>query len=336
MDRLSRTSRRMGPEHAVGAIIVLGLVLYVLGGGADFGGGVWDLLASGPRKDAQRALIERAIGPVWEANHVWFVFVFVLLFSAFPPAFAHLTTQLFDLLTAYALGIVLRGSAFTFRHYETDAAKRRRYGALFSAASIVCPLILGVTGALLVRDGPLTPDLRDPFVLASGVFFLALVAALAATYLTVEAAADAALREDFRRRALAALVVAGVASWVALLAGRGTAALLVSRVAGRGVAGVTTFLGVASIALLARRRFELARAAVVALAGTVVVGWAIAKGELVVAPSFTLASSKAHPATLEVLLIACGVGAVVLVPSLWLLFRIFAPIRRKGDVPGAA
>lgn len=324
----------MGPEHAVAAVIVLGLVLYVLGGGADFGGGVWDLLASGPRKDAQRALIERAIGPVWEANHVWFVFVFVLLFSAFPPAFAHLTTSLFDLLTAYAVGIVLRGSAFTFRHYETDARRRRRFGALFSAASIGCPLILGATGALLVRDGPLTSDLRDPFVIASGIFFLALVAALAATYLTLEAG-DEALRDDFRRRALVALVVAGIASWGALLAGRETATGLVSQVAGRGVAAVATVLGGASLLLLLRRRFELARAAVAALAATVVIGWAIAKGDVIVPPSFTLASSKAHPATLQVLLIACALGAVVLVPSLWLLFRIFAPVRRKGDIPGA-
>ena len=85
----------MGPEHVVAAVMLAGLVLYVLGGGADFGGGVWDLLASGPRKKAQRAAIERAIGPVWEANHVWFVFVFVLLFAAFPPAFARVTTARF-------------------------------------------------------------------------------------------------------------------------------------------------------------------------------------------------------------------------------------------------
>jgi cytochrome d ubiquinol oxidase subunit II len=317
----------MGPEHAVAAVMVGGLVLYVLGGGADFGGGVWDLLASGPRKKEQRALIEHAIGPVWEANHVWFVFVFVLFFTAFPPAFAQLTTIFFDLLTTYAFGIVLRGSAFTFRHYEENAARRRRFGALFSAASIGCPLILGAMGALLVRDGPLVSDLRDPFVLAGGIFFLALVAALAATYLTLEAT-DEALREDFRRRALAALIVAGIASWVALLAGRETATLLVSRIAGRGVAGIATVLGVASFILLVRCRFALARVAVAMLASTVVIGWAIAKGELLVPPTFTLASSKAHAGTLHVLLIACAIGAAVLVPSLWLLFRIFAPLRR--------
>lgn len=163
------------------------------------------------------------------------------------------------------------------------------------------------------------------------MFLLALVAALAATYLTVEAS-DEALREDFRRRALAALVVAGAASWLALVAGRDTATLLVSRVAGRGVAMVATVLGVASLLLLLRRRFELARVSVALLVVTVVVGWAAAKGEVLVPPAFTLAFSKAHDGTLRVLVIACTVGAVVLVPSLWLLFRIFAPIRRNGDV----
>ncbi|MBS2017666.1 MAG: cytochrome d ubiquinol oxidase subunit II [Deltaproteobacteria bacterium] len=321
----------MGLEHAVAAVMVGGLVLYVLGGGADFGGGLWDLLAFGPRKNEQRAVIERAIGPVWEANHVWFIFVFVLLFAAFPPAFTHLTTRFFDLLTAYAVGLVLRGSAFVFRHYERDDRKRRRYGALFSAASIGCPLLLGGMGALLVRDGELGSSFADPFVLAGAVFFLAVVAALAATYLTLEAT-DEALREDFRRRALGALVVAGIASWVALLAGRETASLLVSRVAGRGVAVVATVLGVAALVLLLRRRYELARAGVAMLAATVVIGWAVAKGEVLVPPAFTLTSSKAHDATLQVLLVACGLGAVILVPSLWLLFRIFAPIRRKGEV----
>jgi cytochrome d ubiquinol oxidase subunit II len=323
----------MEPERAIAAVMVVGLVLYLLGGGADFGAGVWDLLASGPRKAAQRALIERAIGPVWEANHVWFVFVFVLLFAAFPPAFAQLTTALFDLLTAYAIGIVLRGSAFVFRHHERDPRRRRRYGALFSAASIVCPLLLGAMGALLVRDGPLVADLLDPFVLASGVFLLALVAALAATYLTLEATSGD-LREDFRRRALFALLVAGLASFVALFAARGTATALVSTVAGRGVAGAATALGLLSVALLARRREGGARLAVGALTSTVVVGWAISKGDVLVGPGFTLASSKAHEGTLRVLLLACAAGAVVLVPSLWLLFSVFAPRARKGGGAG--
>lgn len=312
----------MALEHVIAAVMVGGLVLYVLGGGADFGGGLWDLLAWGPRKDAQRALIERSIGPIWEANHVWFIFVFVLFFSAFPPAFATLVTALFTPLTLYAMGLVMRGSAFTFRHYDSDPVRRRRFGALFSAASIGCPFILGAMGAALVRERPLSLEL-DVFVIAGGFFMLALVAALAATYLTV-AATDVAVREDFRRRAIVSLVVAGVASWLALAVAGEVAPLLVSRV-GLGLPAVAgTLFGVLALAMQVTRRFRAARVVVGALVSTVVLGWAVAKGEVLVWGEHTLASSRAHPATLQVLLAASVVAAVLVLPSLALLFSVFS------------
>lgn len=312
----------MALEHVIAAVMVGGLVLYVLGGGADFGGGLWDLLAWGPRKDAQRALIERSIGPIWEANHVWFIFVFVLFFSAFPPAFATLVTALFTPLTLYAMGLVMRGSAFTFRHYDSDPVRRRRFGALFSAASIGCPFILGAMGAALVRERPLSLEL-DVFVIAGGFFMLALVAALAATYLTV-AATDVAVREDFRRRAIVSLVVAGVASWLALAVAGDVAPLLVSRV-GLGLPAVAgTLFGVLALAMQVTRRFRAARVVVGALVSTVVIGWAVAKGEVLVWGEHTLASSRAHSATLQVLLAASVVAAVLVLPSLALLFSVFS------------
>ncbi|MDP3500055.1 MAG: cytochrome d ubiquinol oxidase subunit II [Myxococcales bacterium] len=318
----------MGLEHVIAAVMVGGLVLYVLGGGADFGGGVWDLLASGPRKDDQRALIERTIGPIWEANHVWFIFVFVLFFSAFPPAFATLTTALFTPLTLYAMGLVMRGSAFTFRHYDSDPVRRRRFGALFSAASIGCPFILGAIGAAMVRERPLSLEL-DLFVVAGGFFMLALVAALAATYLAV-AATDEAVREDFRRRAIVSLVVAGAASWLALAVAADVAPLLITRV-GFGLPALAgTLLGFLAVAMQATRRYRAARFAVGALASTVVIGWAVAKGEVLVWGEHTLASSRAHPATLQVLLIASAVAAVLVMPSLALLFSVFSQRAAKG------
>src|SRR5689334_21881781 len=109
----------MRTDLILAAAMMVSLVLYVLFGGADFDGGVWDLLASGPRKKEQRALIEQAIGPIWEANHVWLILVVVLLFSAFPPAFALLTTVLHIPMTLFLLGVVFRGSAFTFRAYDS-------------------------------------------------------------------------------------------------------------------------------------------------------------------------------------------------------------------------
>ena len=138
--------------------IVGALILYVLTGGADFGGGVWDLLARGPRATAQRALIDRAIAPVWEANHVWLILVVVLLFGAFPPAFSALATGLHLPLTALLVGIVFRGSAFVFRKYGGGGrAASRRWGVVFAVASLVTPICLGVTiGAVTagaIRNG---------------------------------------------------------------------------------------------------------------------------------------------------------------------------------------
>ena len=106
-------------EVLISGAMMVSLTFYALLGGADFGGGVWDLFASGPRKQAQRELIAEAIGPVWEANHVWLILVVVLLFTAFPPAFAAISTALHIPLTLMLIGIVLRGSAFTFARTAT-------------------------------------------------------------------------------------------------------------------------------------------------------------------------------------------------------------------------
>src|SRR5579872_2059367 len=141
------------------AIVVVGiagvaLTAYVLFGGADYGGGVWDLLASGPRRAQQRALIAHAIGPIWEANHVWLILIVVLLFTCFPAAFAVLTTVLHIPLTLLLLGIVLRGSAFTFRAYDaTHSAVQERWGMLFAIASVLAPILLGVIVGAIASDG---------------------------------------------------------------------------------------------------------------------------------------------------------------------------------------
>ena len=202
--------------HAVAGTMVLALNAYVLLGGADFGGGVWDLLARGHDREAQRALIARVIGPIWEAHHVWLILVVVLLFTGFPTAFAHLATALHLPITLMLVGVVLRGSAFTFRSYDRSRDDvQRRWGRIFSVASLLPPVILGVclgtvasgrvpmdgtpTGGFVARY--VLPWAGSPFPWAVGALTLVLVAQLAATYLTLEAQ-GAALRETFRRRAL--------------------------------------------------------------------------------------------------------------------------------------
>ena len=195
----------------IATVIVVALILYALLAGADFGGGMWDLLASGPRARQQREAIADAIGPVWEANHVWLILVIVLLFTAYPPAFGAIMTALHIPITVVLIGIVLRGSAFVFRKYDAqDDATHRRWSTVFSIASFLTPLFLGMTlgglasGAIRVQDGMVTTGFlagwTSAFAIACGLFAQGLFAFLAAAYMTVETAADPALQADFRWR----------------------------------------------------------------------------------------------------------------------------------------
>src|SRR5579862_9383402 len=137
-------------ELIVAIFILLSLILYALMGGADFGGGMWDLLATGPRAKLQRKAVAEAIGPIWEANHVWLILVIVLLFTGFPRGYSAMMTALDIPLTAMLIGIVLRGAAFAFRKYDSQAeAAQRRWSVVFGAASFFAPFCQGITlGAL--------------------------------------------------------------------------------------------------------------------------------------------------------------------------------------------
>ncbi|MBC8000789.1 MAG: cytochrome d ubiquinol oxidase subunit II, partial [Leptolyngbya sp.] len=197
-------------------VMMVALTLYALMGGADYGGGVWDLLATGERKAAQREVIANAIAPIWEANHVWLILVIVILFSAFPPAFAALSTSLHIPLTLLLLGIIARGSAFTFRKYDSSKdAVQARWGRIFSVSSTITPLLLGIiVGALSL--GKISEKIEgltfqqvyidswlNPFCLSVGGFALVLFSFLAAVYLTFVANTDE-LKSDFRFRAICA------------------------------------------------------------------------------------------------------------------------------------
>jgi cytochrome d ubiquinol oxidase subunit II len=332
----------MAPELLLAGSIGVALCLYFLFGGADFGGGVWDLLASGPRAAAQRRAIVAAIGPVWEANHVWLILVIVVLFTGFPPAFAAISVALHVPLTLFTVGVVLRGSAFAFRALDLSGDKgQRRFGLVFSMASAIAPVLLGmivgalVSGNIRVQGGVVTTGFfapwLAPFPLAVGLFSLALCALLAATYLTVEIT-DPALREDFRRRALAAaLAVAATALLAFVLAGRGAPwvrAALAARRWSWPFHALTGTAAVTAIAALATRRFRLARAAVAAQTTLILLGWALAQYPYLLVPDVTLHAAAASARTQRLLLIALGAGLPVLLPALWLLFRVFkSPVR---------
>jgi cytochrome d ubiquinol oxidase subunit II len=323
-----------------GAIMVA-LTLYALGAGADFGGGVWDLLASGPRAARQRELIAHAIGPIWEANHVWLILAVVLMFVCFPLAWAVLSTALHVPLTLMLIGIVLRGSAFTFRSYggEGDAAERR-WGRVFATASIVTPVMLGIcvgtvaAGLVRVAGGHVTTGFFSwlgAFPLVVGLLALALFAFVAAVYLTNETGDDA-LRADFRARALAAGVATGVLAFAALALARGVAPPMWSGLMEQRWSLVfhvlTGLAAVGALAALFGRRYAAARALVVAQVILVLWGWALAQFPYVVPPDLTFAGTAAPPAVLRAVLGALVVGALVLVPSLVYLFRVFKAVRR--------
>jgi len=325
--------------NALAGLIVVALNAYVLMAGADFGGGVWDLLASGPRRERQRVLVAAAIGPIWESNHVWLIIVIVLLFTCFPPAFADLTTTLHIPLTLMLIGIVLRGSAFTFRaHYGGgESAMELRWGRIFAIASTVTPVLLGVcVGALasgaVPRHGRLgfytafVAPWLTPFCLGAGVLTLALFAFLAAVYLTVEAR-EGALQEDFRRRALGAAVAvfaaAGVTLALALLAGLRLGRGLVATPWAVPLQVAVAAASVVAIGALWRRRYRMARLAAGAQLSLILWGWALAQYPYLVPPTLTIAATAAPRVTLTLVLWALAGGALVLFPSLVCLFRIF-------------
>jgi cytochrome bd ubiquinol oxidase subunit II len=323
----------------VGFVMLVSLMLYALGAGADFGGGVWDLFARGPRAAAQRDLIARAIGPIWEANHVWLILVLVLLFVAFPPAFATASVALHIPLTLMLIGIVLRGSAFVFRSYDTPADDvQRRWSRLFAAGSIAAPLMLGIcVGA--IASGTIRTDLETgrvqtdfvsqwlaPFPLAIGAWTLALFAYLAAVYLTIEAS-DPELQRDFRRRAIAAGITVGVMALVSfILSGEG--APLIRAGLARDWWSIpfhilTGLISIGAIAALWSRRFQLARVLAIAQVILIILGWGLAQYPYLVEPDLTLANCAAPSSVLKVLLVALAAGATLLFPSLWYLFRVF-------------
>jgi cytochrome bd ubiquinol oxidase subunit II len=324
-------------EVIIAGVMVASLVLYALLGGADYGGGVWDLFAIGRRAGEQRALIANAISPVWEANHVWLILVIVLLFTAFPPAFAAIATALHIPITLLLIGIVLRGTAFTFRTYDVQRDDvQRRWSLVFSIASIITPILLGTilgaiaSGTIRVENGAVASGFFEswlaPFPLAVGFFALTLFAFLAAVYLTVEAE-ERRLQEDFRARALLSGVAVGVLALVVFVLAKSGAPTVRAGISrswwALGLHVFTAIFAMAAFYTLWTRRYKLARVCAAAQVTLILLGWAFAQFPNLVEPDITIGSAAASHITLKLLLIALVAGAVVLFPSYYYLIRVF-------------
>jgi len=300
------------------------LTAYALLGGADYGGGVWDLLATGPSAPRQRATIARAIGPVWEANHVWLILVVTVLFTGFPPAFAWLGTNLHLPIMLALIGIVLRGSAFMFGAHE-PSSHEDGWGRLFAVSSTVTPVFLGIlVGA--ITEGEAGRWLT-PFSLSVGLFTLTLFAYLAAVYLTLEAQEDD-VRDAFRARAVAAGVLAGVMALVTLLLARGAPHVwegLTGSLWAVPLHGMTAAASIGALSAIWTRRYWWARGAAITQVTLIVWGWALTQYPYLIRPALTFDAAAAPRATLLLLVLVLLCGAAIVLPSLIYLFRIFGP-----------
>ncbi|MER6510391.1 cytochrome d ubiquinol oxidase subunit II [Nonomuraea sp. NPDC001636] len=325
------------------AVLWIGLTAYVLFGGADFGGGVWDLLAGGAERGRRRReLVEHSIGPVWEANHVWLIFVIVLAWTGVPSVFASVASTLYIPLTLVALGVIGRGAAFAFRKVSSRLWQRRLFGATFAFSSVVTPFFLGAAAGGIasgrvppgVAKGDLVGSWVNPTSMAVGALGVGTAAYLAAVYLTRDArrGGQEDLAEQFRRRALGCGAVVGVLAAVSLLVLRADApALFAELTTGRALPllALSVLAGLASLVLLWRRSYLAVRLSAALAVTGLLWGWGVGQYPVLL-PGLTLDQAAATDAVLAASLGSLAVGAVLLVPSLWWLYATFQ--RERGEV----
>lgn len=323
-------------EALAAAVLVAGMTAYAVLGGADFGSGFWDLTAGGDQRGARvRGLIKRSMSPVWEANHVWLIFVLVIFWTAFPEAFGAVMSTLYVPLFLAVIGILFRGAAFAVRGQAATIAEARFLGAMFASASVLVPFFLGATvGAIASGQVPAPPGGGAPIdswtnltSLYVGVLAVGTGAYVAAVFLAADAvrAEQPDLVDAFRARALgAAAVVGGLAIggifvvnsdapdlYDGLTSGVGLGAVIVSIVAGS-----------ITVALLLRRRFGPARLTSAITVGAVIGGLALAQQPDFLPGVLTLDQAAAGDATLIPLLGCVVLAAAILIPSLSLLYRL--------------
>ena len=325
----------MLPELCL-ALLLLGLTAYVVLGGADFGAGFWDLTAGGADRGARvRGMVKRSMAPVWEANHVWLIFVLVVFWTCFPQAFGSVTSTLGVPLLLAAVGIILRGGAFAVRGEASTIAEARALGAVFALASVLIPFFLGAAAGGIasgrVPVGNAAGDAIDSWWNPTSVLIGTLAVTTGAYLAAVFLAADSAraglpdLVRAFKLRALGAAAVAGALALGGLLVVRDDARPLydgLTEGGGLAMVLVSALLGAVTIALVWRERFGAARVSSAGAVAAIVAGWALAQSPYLLPGELTLDQAAAGDATLVATLVGLGIGALVLVPSLAWLFRL--------------
>jgi cytochrome d ubiquinol oxidase subunit II len=318
---------------AVGGILLGSVTLYAVLGGADFGGGLWDLLAGGDRRGSvPRRLIDDTITPVWEANHVWLVFDLVIFWTAFPHAFAAVMTTLALPLWLALLGIVLRGAGFAFRKEVHGLGTQRLFGATFAFSSLLVPFFMGtVVGALATGRVPADATRASLSAwtsgtcLLTGFLFTSACGYLAAVYLTGEAArgGDDGMARYFARRATGAGLVTGALSLAALASLHGS--LLYDRLTGRAlplvIVAAVTGLAVLVLLLSGYRRSMWLRALAALGVAAVVWGWGVAQYPVLLpGTGLTLTTSGAPNQTFVAIIWLFVLVVVLVAPAFGLLY----------------
>jgi cytochrome bd ubiquinol oxidase subunit II len=323
-------------EHICLGFVLLGITAYAVLGSADFGAGFWDLTAGGAQRGGRlRGMVQRSMSPVWEANHVWLIFVLVIVWTAFPTVFGSIFSTLSIPLFLAAIGIIFRGTAFALRGQAATINEARVLGAVFALSSVLIPFFLGAaiggvaSGRVPVGNaaGDLVTSWLNPTSALIGVVGVLSGAYLAAVYLAGDSvrAGLPDLVRAFRARALGIGVATGAVALAGLLALRSDARELYDGLtSGGGLAMVLVSggAGLATLALVYRERYGLARVTAAGAVAAIVVGWVLAQSPYVLPPELTLDEAAASDATLAAVVIAVGAGMVILVPSLWWLYRL--------------
>jgi cytochrome d ubiquinol oxidase subunit II len=326
-------------------LVLIGITAYAVLGGADFGGGFWDLTAGGAERGGHvRGMVQRSMSPVWEANHVWLIFVLVMVWTAFPVAFGSLMTTLAIPMFLAAVGIIFRGTAFALRGHAATIGEARLIGATFALSSVLVPFCFGAaiggiaSGRVPVGNqaGNTITSWLNPTSILIGVLAVLTGAYLAAVFLASDSvrAGVPGLAREFRARALGAGVVTGAVALGGLFVVRSDARPLFDGLTSGG--GLVAVLasgagGALTLWLVATERYDLARWSSAAAVAAVTVGWALAQDPYILPPTLTLDRAAASDATLATLLVGMGIGALFLVPSLWYLYRLVLQGRLDQD-----
>lgn len=312
----------------VAVAMFVGVIAYGLFGGADFGSGFYDFTAGrGESAGELRELVDHSIGPVWEANHVWLIYVLVIWWTGFPRSFAATTTTLFIPLILALAGIVLRGASFVFRKYAATYRQARLFGAIFAGSSLITPFFFGtVVGALASGRVPAEgygdriSSWVNPTSLVGGILAVATCVFLAGAFLTADAerSGAAGLAERLRTRTLVVGIVAGAVVFAGLYPITHDAPTLSSGL--RGVAApflvIAALAGLATLALLFRRRFSTARFTAATAVAAVMAGWGVAQYPWMLVGQMTIAQAAGAQPTLAGLLVVVGAACVLVLPAL--------------------